>query len=86
MTKRKSRPPEPEIVVAAIESIWQTYYISEMREEVRGVDDEAILDIIGRIERLDPSRARISVTALRFRFSPRARSVRTRPNLRASPS
>ena len=57
MAKRKSRPPEPEILVAAIESIGQTYYISEMRGEVRRVDDEAILDIVGRIERLDPSRS-----------------------------
>lgn len=57
MTKRKSRLPEPEILVAAIESIWQTYYISEMRGEVRRVDDEAIIDIVGRIERLDPSRS-----------------------------
>ncbi len=43
MKKRKSRPPEPEILVAAIESIGRTYCISEMREKVRRVDDEAIL-------------------------------------------
>lgn len=56
MVKRKSRPTEPEILVAAIESIERTYYIAELRGEHRRVDDEATLDIIGRIERLNPSR------------------------------
>lgn len=28
MAKTKSRPPEPEILIAAIESIRQTYYMS----------------------------------------------------------
>lgn len=41
MTKWKSRPPESATFVAATESIGQTYYISEMRGEVRRVDDEA---------------------------------------------
>jgi hypothetical protein len=57
MTKRKSRPPKPEILVAAIESIGQTYYLSEMSEEVRRVDDEPILDVVGRIEHLDRTRS-----------------------------
>jgi len=57
MAKRKPRPPEPEILVAAIEGMESTYYISELRGEVRHVDDEAILDIVGRIERHDRRRS-----------------------------
>lgn len=57
MAKRKPRPPEPEILVAAIESVERTYYVSEQRGEVRRVEDEAILDIVGRIEHLDRSRS-----------------------------
>lgn len=57
MAKRKARPPEPERMVAAIESVAQTYYISELSGEVRQVEDEATLEIVGRIERLDRSRS-----------------------------
>lgn len=57
MAKRKPQPPEPEILVAAIESVAQTYYISELSGEVRQVEDEATLEIVGRIEHLDRSRS-----------------------------
>ena len=57
MAKRKSRPPEPVILVAAIETMERTYFISEWRGDLRRVDDEAILNVVGRIERLDGSRS-----------------------------
>lgn len=57
MAKRKSHPPEPEILIASIESVERTYYISEMRGEIRRVDDEAIMEIVGRIERVNPRRS-----------------------------
>jgi hypothetical protein len=63
MVKRKPPSPEPEILVAAIEGMESTYYISELRGEVRRVDDEAILDIVGRIERHDRRRSSIWVSA-----------------------
>ena len=55
MATRKSKPPQPKTLVASIESVERTYDISE-RGEVCRVDDEAILDIVGRSERLDRSR------------------------------
>lgn len=56
MPTRKARAPEPEILVATIEEVDQTYFISELRGENRRVDDEAILGIVGRIERIGPAR------------------------------
>lgn len=56
MRARKPRIPESETLVAAIEEVQQTYYISELQGHGRRVEDEAILDIVGRIERAEHSR------------------------------
>jgi hypothetical protein len=42
------------MLVARIESFEQTYYISEYRTRGTRVDDEALIDIVGRIERTSP--------------------------------
>lgn len=57
MRKQKPRPLEAETLVALIEEVERTYYLSEMRGDSRRVDDEAIFDIVGRIERLDRNRS-----------------------------
>lgn len=41
MRTRKSRTPEPETLLASIEEVQQTYYISELRGHSHRVDDEA---------------------------------------------
>lgn len=51
---KKATPPSPEMLVARIESFEQTYYISEYRTRGARVDDEALIDIIARIERTSP--------------------------------
>lgn len=54
MAKKKQPPPEPQTLVARIESFEQTYYISDYRQHAVPVQDEAIIDIVGRIERISP--------------------------------
>lgn len=52
--RKKVPPPQPEMLVARIESFEQTYYISEYRTRGAGADDEALIDIVGLIERTSP--------------------------------
>lgn len=51
---KKAPPPPPEMLVARIESFEQTYYISEYRTGGKRVEDEALIDIVARIERTSP--------------------------------
>src|SRR5690242_5515247 len=51
---RKPPQPEPEMLVARIESFEQTYYLSQYREHAMPVQDEAFIEIKGRIERISP--------------------------------
>jgi hypothetical protein len=52
MVRRKPVPPVPSILIAKIETVEQTYYISENREHRRPVGDEAIIEIMGTIEQI----------------------------------
>lgn len=54
MARKAQPPPEPQTLVARIESFEQTYYISEYRQHAAPVQDEAIIEIVGRIERISP--------------------------------
>lgn len=56
MPKRKP-PIEPSTLTAAIEDVKRSYYISEQRD-YRRVDDEAIIDVIGRIEEISAAHKR----------------------------
>jgi hypothetical protein len=51
MAKRKAPRPEPEKLIARIESFEQTYYIGQLG---KGAEDEALIDIVARIERVSP--------------------------------
>lgn len=51
---KKPPQPEPEMLIARIEGFEQTYYISEYREHTMPVQDEAFINITGRIERISP--------------------------------
>ena len=52
---RKPARPEPVTLIAKIETVEQTYYISEYADHKPSVSDEAIIDIVGRIEQISPS-------------------------------
>ena len=54
MARKKQPPLEPQALVARIESFEQTYYISDYRQHAVPVQDEAIIDIVGQIERISP--------------------------------
>lgn len=54
----KKRPtPEPSTMTASIEEVKRSYYISEVAD-FRRVDDEAIIDVIGRIDEISPAHKR----------------------------
>lgn len=55
---KKMSPPPPQLLVATIREIEQTYYISEEYGELARVDDEAIVDIVGEIEDISPAQKR----------------------------
>jgi len=50
MARKKLPRPEPEQLVARIESFEQTYYLSEDRTHREPVQDEAVIEIIAAIE------------------------------------
>jgi len=50
MARRKTPPPEPELLVARIESFAQSYYIAQDRARDPSVEDEALIDITAIIE------------------------------------
>lgn len=50
MARRKTPPPEPELLVARIDHFEQTYYIAEDRTHQVPVQDEALIEITGTIE------------------------------------
>lgn len=52
--RKKAPPPSPEMLVARIESFEQTYYISEDQTCGARAEDEALIDIVARIERISP--------------------------------
>lgn len=52
--RKKAPPPQPEMLVARIESFEQTYYISEYRSRGARADDEALIEIVARIEQISP--------------------------------
>lgn len=52
--RKKVLPPQPEMLVARIKSFEQTYYISGYRSRGARADDEALIDIVARIERVSP--------------------------------
>lgn len=52
--RKKAPTPQPEMLVARIESFEQTYYISEYRTQGARADDEALIDIVARIEHVSP--------------------------------
>jgi hypothetical protein len=52
--RKKVPRSEPEMLVARIESFEQTYYLSEYRTHGAQVDEEALIDIVARIERTSP--------------------------------
>ena len=54
MARRKPPRPDPEKLVARIESYEETYYISQDRDHDVPVGDEAMIDIVARIERISP--------------------------------
>lgn len=56
MPKRKPYV-EPQTLTAVIERKARSYYLSEEHEH-RRVDDEAILDVVGRIEEISPAHKR----------------------------
>ncbi len=58
MPKRRGSTSEPSRLVARIEAVEQTYYVSAGMEHGHYVDDEAILDVIGRIEEISPHHKR----------------------------
>lgn len=51
---RKAPRPEPYELIARIETVEQSYYISEHADHRPPVGDEAIIDIVGKIERISP--------------------------------
>lgn len=53
MPRRKAPQPEPCSLVAIIEAVEQTYYISEHGDPARA-SDEALIEIIARIEQITP--------------------------------
>jgi len=53
MVKGKPVPPVPSTLITKIETVEQTYYISENREHQTPVGDEAIIEIMGTIEQID---------------------------------
>lgn len=55
---KKQRPPEPGRLVATIETVEHSYYVSQYREHGNWFDDEAILDVIGKIEEISPRHKR----------------------------
>ena len=52
MARRKPPRPDPEKLIARIESYEQTYYISQDRDHDVPISDEAMIDIVARIERI----------------------------------
>lgn len=54
MPRKKPPRPKPDMLIAKIEAVEQSYYISENAGHERPVGDEAILDIVGRIEQISP--------------------------------
>lgn len=48
---------EPQTLTAVIEEVKRSYFIAEERE-FRRVDDEAIIDLLGRIENISPAHTR----------------------------
>ena len=50
MARRKTPPPEPELLVARIESFTQSYYIAQDRAQGLPTQDEALIDITAIIE------------------------------------
>lgn len=56
MPKRKP-PPEPSTLTAVIEGKAQSYYLSQ-EPGLGRVDDEAIIDLVGRIEEISPAHKR----------------------------
>jgi hypothetical protein len=55
---KKKRPPDQGRLVATIETVEQTYYASQNREHGDWFDDEAILDITGKVEGISPRHKR----------------------------
>lgn len=49
---RKKPAPEPGRLIAAIETVEQSYFIAQHREHDDAFDDEAILDVTGKIEEI----------------------------------
>jgi hypothetical protein len=58
MVRKKARAPQPETLIAMIEGVERTYFIAENAGDRARVDDEAILDVIGRIEDISQARRR----------------------------
>jgi hypothetical protein len=52
MARTRKQPVEIEELTAVIETVEQTYYISEDQEHQPPVHDEALIDITGRIEQI----------------------------------
>lgn len=58
MARRKTPQHDPSILVAKIETVEQTYYLSEYPEYTSPVGDEGLIDIVGRIEKISPAHKR----------------------------
>jgi len=55
---RKKPQPEPEELVATIETVERTYYASQERDRGKFFNDEAILDLVGTIQDISPRHKR----------------------------
>lgn len=54
MPRKKQPSPQPQMLVARIESFEQSYYLAVNRQPRVLVQDEAIINIAGYIERISP--------------------------------
>jgi hypothetical protein len=82
MAKRKSHASQPEVLIAKIEGVQRAYSISENGGDLTRVDDEAVLDIVGRIEDISRPRRRYIGERIEMSFicsRSFARSEPTRP-------
>ena len=68
MRRRKQPLPDPEYLVASIENIEETYYVSQERERGRYLDDEAIIEVIGKIEKISPRHKRFIGNRIEMSF------------------
>ena len=67
--RRKTVPaPPPDTLTARIETVAQTYFISAEGHTGRGVEDEAILSVVGAIECIGPNYQRFLAQPLEMAF------------------